>query len=362
MSLDRFASLSNRSPERDTSRRPLRIVSYATTPLVGVPAILERCINACTPHYARCIWAWDKYANGISFEGGLSWGASPARAMAELETADVVVVHNGKVDERHRHLLADKAVVTVAHNYMSNVDDSLVRLGFPGLVVGQYQATLPEFQGWSIVPNPVALWEDTYEPSARHAELTIAYTPSGKYDVFPRDHYLYWHAKGYDQTIRILDGLAARYPIRLEVTRDRFVSRAEAIQMKRRAHILIDECVTGSYHRNSLEGLAAGCVVVNGVGMLRGVIEALRHCASGDVDSPFVRADLTCLETILELLIGLGSDRLAEDGAANRAWMERHWGFASQWDRFWQPAIDEAILVAAGHGAAGYGAARRAVA
>jgi len=25
-----------------------------------------------------------------------------------------------------------------------------------------------------------------------------------------------------------------------------------------------------------------------------------------------------------------------------------HWGFASQWDRFWQPAIDEAILVAAG--------------
>jgi len=38
---------------------------------------------------------------------------------------------------------------------------------------------------------------------------------------------------------------------------------------------------------------------------------------------------------------------LAADGAANRTWLERHWDFARQWDRFWQPAIDQALVVAA---------------
>ena len=49
--------------------------------------------------------------------------------------------------------------------------------------------------------------------------------------------------------------------IRVETIREQQVTHAEAMAMKRRAHILVDECVTGSYHRNSLEGLAAGCVV-----------------------------------------------------------------------------------------------------
>jgi len=83
--------------------------------------------------------------------------------------------------------------------------------------VGQYQATLPEFLDWSIVPNPVATWETAFDPSIRNGELTIAYTPSGRYDSFPTDHPLYWHGKGYDQTIRILDRLAARFPICLKL-------------------------------------------------------------------------------------------------------------------------------------------------
>ena len=35
----------------------LRVVSYATTPVAGVPAILSRCIGARTPHSSRCVWA-----------------------------------------------------------------------------------------------------------------------------------------------------------------------------------------------------------------------------------------------------------------------------------------------------------------
>ena len=73
-------------------------------------------------------------------------------------------------------------------------------------------------------------------------------------------------------------------------------SHAESLAMKRRAHIVIDECVTGSYHRNSLEGLAAGCVVVNGVGLLPGVEEVLRRCAPEAHALPFVFSTLDSLE------------------------------------------------------------------
>lgn len=343
MDVETFATLPARAPGHDT--RPYRIVSYATTPVVGVPAVLARCINARTPHLARCVWAADGYGNGASWTGDITWTSAPARAIAELEMADAVIVHNGKVDARHRAVLAGKPVVTMAHNCLWNVDDSLVRAGFPGVVVGQYQAALPEFQGWTAVPNPVAVWEVAPAGVGKPDELTIAYTPAGTHGVYPRDHRLYWHGKGYDETMRVLDGLAARHPVRLEVLRGQFVPHAAAMAMKQRAHIVIDECVTGSYHRSSLEGLAAGCVVVNGVGSLPGVEEVLRHCAGGAAN-PFIGADLTCLDSILDMLIGLGPEALAAAGASNRTWMERHWDFAAQWERFWAPAIDAAMCAA----------------
>jgi hypothetical protein len=325
---------------------PLNIVSYATTPLVGVPATLARCINARTPHRARCVAPSSGYVNGISFDGDISWCAAPSRAKTELEDADIVIIHNGKVDSQHQAIIDRKSVVTVAHNYMANVDDRLVRKGFAGLVVAQYQATLPEFAGWTAVPNPMPLWESGCQPALKCQTPTIAYTPVGAHDIYPRGHPLYWHSKGFTQTHTILDRLAARHDIRLEVVRHGFAASAHSFAMKQRAHIVIDECVTGSYHRNSLEGLAAGCVVVNGVGLLPGVEDSLLHAAGSQARNPFVCADLESLEAVLELLIGLGPDVLAEHGLANRLWLERHWDFAAQWQRFWQPAIDRSLLFA----------------
>ena len=108
--------------------------------------------------------------------------------------------------------------------------------------------------------------------------------------------------------------------------------------MKRRAHIVIDECVTGSYHRNSLEGLAAGCVVVNGVGLRPAIGEVLRGCAGGAA-SPFVFARLDELA-------------LALRGALARQWMEQHWQFQEQWSSCWTPVVHAALTRIAGDSAA----------
>lgn len=322
---------------------PLRIVSYSHTPVVGVPAALARCIHACTPHYARAVVARNDYGDAMSFQGDIAWTAEPKAADAELAAADVVIIHNGHVHPAHRPLLAGKALVTMAHNYIAGVNTEFVEQGYPGVVCGQYQATLPEFRNWWIVPNPVPLWEPAYAMGPKNETLTICYLPSNQYDAFPQGHPIFWHSKGYASTMQALDRLAARLPLELVVVRQGRVSHEDALWGRRRAQIVIDECVTGSYHRASLEGLALGCVVVNGVGMRPGVLDALRYCACGEHANPFIYSRLDSLEGILTTLLRRGPDLLGEEGYANHLWMQRHWRFAQQWTRHWLPPIRQAL-------------------
>jgi hypothetical protein len=349
----KLEDLSRSGSDRRRSLEPtgLNIVSYATTPVAGVPAILARCIDAATPDACECVWASDSYGNGVGFAGGVQWRQAPGQAADRLARADLVIVHNGKVAPEHRAIVDRKPVLTLAHNYLWNVDQRYLRRGAPGVVVGQYQATLPEFASWRVVPNPVPLWEPAYRPEPRREPIGICYTPSGRHETYPHGHRLYWHAKGYESTLRVLGTLARRGPLRLEVIGARQLPHAEVLAMKRRSHIVIDECVIGSYHRNSLEGLAAGCVVVNGVGLLPGVAEALALCAGGERESPFVAASLTDLYEVLEHLVAAGAGELDRLGARNRAWMERHWDFAEQWRRLWLPAVEAALNAGATPGA-----------
>ena len=339
-SLDTFLSPSSEPAE---ARNALRVVSYSVTPVAGVPAILARCIAARTQCHPRCVWATNDYGNGVVFDGDIEWTRRPKEAEAEIEQADVIIAHNGKIDERHRRLVAGKPIVTMAHNYAWNVDTRLVEQGMPGVVVGQYQATLPEFDGWSVVPNPVPLWEPAFSPGAKPDAVTLAYTPSGRHEKYPADHRLYWHSKGYETTMRVLEALSKRYSIAVLAVRERQMSHADALAAKRRAHVVIDECVTGSYHRNSLEGLACGAVVVNGVGLLPDVTRVLRYCIGNANDAPFVHASLDNLESVLRDLIETGPATLLEAGRANRAWMETNWDFSDQWHQFWEPVIEQAI-------------------
>jgi hypothetical protein len=326
--------------------KSLNIVSYATTPVAGVPAILARCIARETSHRARCVWATSSYGNGVAFAGDIEWTKSPAEAEKELEGADVVIVHNGKVASQHRRIIDSKPVITMAHNYRWNVDCHYVDKGFPGVVVGQYQASLPEFRGWNVVPNPIPLWEPEYKPAEKPTIITIAFTPSGKHERFLSTDRLYWHSKGYTTTMAVLDKLAKSYPLQLEVIRNGQVSHSESLAMKQRAHLVIDECVTGSYHRNSLEGLATGCVVINGMHLRIGVIKAFQTCAEiGEANTPFVYADLCSLEKVLVSLIEKGPFVLSSTGRDNHEWMKSHWDFSKQWPRFWAPVVEAAFEI-----------------
>ena len=205
----------------------------------------------------------------------------------------------------------------MAHNYLWNVDEQFCKKGFPGAVVGQYQAILPEFKNWFVVPNPLPFWENEYDVMGKNEPVTICYTPSGKHEKYPLDHKLYWHSKGYETTVKILEKLTKKFPVKLETIGNRQISHAESLAMKRRSHIVIDECVTGSYHRNSLEGLACGAVVINGIGILPEVEKVLQFCTGETAENPFVSATLENLEEVLVNLIENGKENLIEKGKVN---------------------------------------------
>jgi hypothetical protein len=342
-SVSRLTSLAKSSlNEWLDSAASLSIVSYATTPVAGVPLFLARCINAQTAHRARCVWATNDYGNGVTFERDIQWKETPTEAEAALESADVVIVHNGKVDPAHAKILAAKPVITMAHNYRWNVDAAFVDQGMPGVVVAQYQATLAEFSGWTPVPNPIPIWEEIFRPAAKPEPTGIAYTPSGTHERYAPGHPLYWHSKGYSTTTAALERLASRHKLRLQLSGRRMLSHTESLRSKQTAHITIDECVTGSYHRNSLEGLAVGCVVVNGLSILPELGALFREITASDT-SPFVTCSLETLESTLGAVIDSGPAALEALGCENRLWMERHWNFADQWMRFWAPVVERAL-------------------
>lgn len=339
----------NPAIETESAEKPLNIVSYSTTPVAGVPVILSACINRFTEHQCRCVWATNSYGNGVSFATDVEWKSQPKKAMQLLKNADVVIVHNGKVAAQHTAILKNKAVITMAHNYIWNVDQSFIKRGYPGVVVAQYQACLPEFKGWTPVPNPILLQPSKSKPVLKNKEISICYTPSGKHEIYPKKHRLYWHSKGYDTTMAILTKLAKQYPIILEVIKDKQLPHKQVQAMKARSHIVIDECVTGSYHRNSLEGLENGCVVINGMGILKGLDTIFEKCTGSQ--SPFIGCSLNELESVLINLIEKGRETLLQNGQKNRQWIEQYWSFARQWQTIWLPEIDQAMDKCRGIGA-----------
>ncbi len=335
MSLGEFAAAAK-------SSRSLNVVSYATTPVVGVPRILSDCINQRSTARSVAVQGRERYPSGLSFSADVTF-ADDRAVQKHLQEADLIIVHNGKTAPAHRGLLAGRPVVTMAHNMPWNVDRQFVQSGMPGVVVAQYPANAPEFADWGLVPNPIPLWDAAYQAGPKPDRVTLVFTPADRHGIFAAQDPLFMHSKGHSATLRILRTLAQRHDIDLVVRDAHALPHAEVLSAKRRAHIVIDECVTGGYHRNSLEALAAGCVVVNAVGTRPEVAVTLRRMTAEDAPLPFETATLESLEQVLEALIDRGAGVLADAGAANRRWMERYWQFEDQWRRFWLPAFDAAL-------------------
>ncbi|NIA07718.1 MAG: hypothetical protein GWP14_08840 [Actinobacteria bacterium] len=327
-----------------TDTRAQHIVHVSATPIAGAPLITSRLL-AEHGYRSRCI-APGRYPDGRDFGCDVHPRQTELRDEL-LSQADIIVAHNGGPASQKwfREILRPRQVCVIYHSQPGRVDRTLERLGAPVAVLGQYQPRLYDGQ-YFIVGNLIPLDEADYQPAQlrtrQQTQVRIAYAPSNASACFDRQASAFWDNKGYQATAGILARLDQRDDVEVEIITG--CSLEECLRRKRQAHIVIDECVTGSYHRNSLEGLAVGAVVVNAADRLS--LDAARHCAGG-AEPPFVVSRLDGLLRKLTELIELGTGELIRRGLLGRRWMEKCWSPSELIRRGYEPLLDSARRISA---------------
>ena len=183
------------------------------------------------------------------------------------------------------------------------------------LVISQYHCTLPEYAGCMRVRNVFDFLIPEFVPQEAK-EHVIAFSPTATHSHLSR-----WSDKGEPETLIILQEIQAEYPhVKIDLIKG--VPWKDAIQRKRRAAIVIDECKTGSFHLSGLEGLALGKVTL--CHLNDDVRDAMLQASGSDV-VPFHNVSLSDLKDALRTLVSHTLSTLHEMGMRNRAWMERHW-------------------------------------
>lgn len=184
------------------------------------------------------------------------------------------------------------------------------------LVVAQYQATLPEYSHAYPIRNIIDFVDNPQYGFREVPTIRIAYSPSSSLKKSK------WADKGYTETVGILNRLKEVHPaITIDVISG--TTLEDSIARKAKASIVIDECVTGSYHRSALEGLALGKVTI---AHLNPDVEAMFKKVSGSDFVPIRNVKIEGLYSELERLIRMDDYmKLVEEGRRNREWMYNHW-------------------------------------
>lgn len=182
-------------------------------------------------------------------------------------------------------------------------------------VLAQYHATLPQYSNATVVRNLVDFLSPPYEFKEVTDKIRIGYSPSITKKVGR------WYDKGYQETTKIFNQLKQRFP-NIEIDIMTRVQNHEVIKRKANCNIIIDECVTGSYHKSGLEGLGLGKLTICGMNV--DVEKVMKKAAHTDTQ-PFTRIGIGNLFGELSKIIEKGIPYINEVGFKNRQWMEKFW-------------------------------------
>lgn len=217
----------------------MRILLTKQSNLAGAPEAIAAVINKYTPHEAAVFDT--RYSRSI--DG--SWD----------------VVHHNNIPIG---VLPDVPQLLQYHSEPALVD---LEWSGPRFTLAQYHQFLPEYDGAQVLRNPVDIWDEQYTrqwPRPDDDLIRVAYTPSLCNDpACPRCGHKVrtpYNDKGYTHVLETMRRVGSHPRIRFLVVHAR--PRLDAVRVKAWADIVIDDVVTGSYHRSGLEGLASGSVVV----------------------------------------------------------------------------------------------------
>lgn len=289
------------------------VVHLAGNPVAGAPYAISRAMNMLSGVSSRAIQGLLSLRDGKKYDGDLSYDSPLAADL--VRDADVVFIHNSVKDKRLKDLIKDKYKIMVCHSQPSDMEREMFVTADAHMVVAQYQPRLYEGHcDFTLAPNIIHIDDGIMLPEAFRTGLTVGYTPSNTKE-WGDTGIRAWNRKGYKDTMDAL----GRSGINYYHTTGRPLS--EVLAERKTCAVIIDEIITGSYHRTSLEGASHGQMVLNAIDKhCEGIIKEV----SGANTHPF---HVTTLETIHETLkfIKESEGLVYHYGREAREWMEKYW-------------------------------------
>lgn len=294
----------------------LKILHLCPTPLSGAPVHLSTILNKYSACDSKTIL---KRAFDNPERNELRWNydiTAPSKDQLReaVEWADIIHYHH---NQQHIYPVraGKKPSVVQFHSPPDRYVPGQTLSEYNGrkLVVAQYQPRF--FTDALIVPNMIDIWDPLFMPGEKPADrIRIFYS-------WATEQKHGWGDKGSEQTIAILNRLQAKYGKKVDVCVVTNRPHRECMAEKRTAHICIDECVTGSYHLQSLEACSVGALVLNNID---DQTFACMRAVNGQNSHPFVRTSLDELFDRLCFYVE-NPETLLKAGRASRKWMEDFW-------------------------------------
>lgn len=273
----------------------MKLAIFSRTPLAAAPWELYKALKRYTDIDVALINATARYADGRTFPHHILLHPTNGMPLQVLRSSELWHVHNYLVPQLTANK-RDQRVIAQFH--------SLPRLGNWSQLMAFadhcYTIKQPGQEAeYKIKGLPNIIDPDEYKPVRRQLPLKIAFAPSSR---APIGHPA---CKGYNEVRAILNKVARKRSVQIVWIEGKAYELN--LQMKQESHILIDDVVTGNWHRTSLEGACFGCAVLNKV-----------------MKTPFV---YTTLETLEERLLWLVDNPsvLNDFQEHTRLWVLQNW-------------------------------------
>ena len=273
----------------------MKLTIFSKSPLAAAPWELYQALKKYTTLHVSLINRFTRYTDGRTFPHHLLLASNNGAAMRVLQESDVWHIHN--------YLMPQLVMMKKSQKVIAQFH-SLPRLGnweqLMNFADVCYTVRQPnQEREYKLKGLPNIIDPDKYFPIRRKSPIKIAFAPSTRVAIgHPA-------SKGYTQVKVVLDRIAGKRDVKISWIEG--IAYSENLNLKQRAHILIDDVVTGNWHRTSLEGMCFGCAVLNKV-----------------AKSPFVYATIHTLEERLLWLVD-NPAILNDFQERSRLWVLQHW-------------------------------------
>lgn len=273
----------------------IKVAIYSKTPLAAAPWELYKALRKYTSVDANLINGTAHYRDGRRFPSHLLMTSNNGAAMTALNESDLWHVHN--------YLMPQLVLIKKQQKVIAQFH-SLPRLGnwqqLMNFADRCYTIKQPlQEKEYKLKGLPNIIDPDEYRPVLRRPLVKIVFAPSVQ---APVGHPA---SKGYREVKAILNSVAGKRDV--EIVWIEGMPYETNLRLKQQSHILIDDVVTGNWHRTSLEGACFGCAILNKV-----------------MKTPFVYASIDTLEERILWLVD-NPAVLSDFQERTRLWVLQNW-------------------------------------